>query len=132
MTKEEKFRQMTETSVNKLVAKMAIPTIISMLITTFYNMADTYFVGHITTDATAAVGAVGVVMPVMAIIQACGFFFGHGSGNYISKKLGQQQMDDATKNGFHLLFLCAYFRCDFYVGMLDFPHTTCISFRCYR
>ena len=97
MTKEEKFRQMTETSVNKLVAKMAIPTIISMLITTFYNMADTYFVGHIPADATAAVGAVGVVMPVMAIIQACGFFFGHGSGNYISKKLGQQQMDDATK-----------------------------------
>ena len=88
---------MTESNVSKLVAKMAIPTIISMLITTFYNMADTYFVGHIPKDVDAAVSAVGIVMPLMAIIQACGFFFGHGSGNYISKKLGQQQTEDATK-----------------------------------
>ncbi len=88
---------MTETNVSKLVAKMAIPTIISMLITTFYNMADTYFVGHIPKDVDAAVSAVGIVMPLMAIIQACGFFFGHGSGNYISKKLGQQQTEDAIK-----------------------------------
>lgn len=121
MTREEKFKQMTESNVSKLVSKMAIPTIISMLITTFYNMADTYFVGHISTNATAAVGAVGIVMPVMAIIQACGFFFGHGSGNYISKKLGQQQMDDATKMAstaffsaliFGILFMaiCSLFR----------------------
>mgnify|MGYP003292200581 CR=1 FL=1 len=94
MTREEKFRQMTEMNVSVLVSKMAIPTIISMLITTFYNMADTYFVGHLNTNATAAVG---IVFPLMAIIQACGFFFGHGSGNYISKKLGQQQSEDATK-----------------------------------
>lgn len=94
MTQEEKFKQMTETNVSVLVSKMAIPTIISMLITTFYNMADTYFVGHLNTNATAAVG---IIFPLMAIIQACGFFFGHGSGNYISKKLGQQQTEDATK-----------------------------------
>ena len=94
MTQEEKFKQMTETNVSVLVSKMAIPTIISMLITTFYNMADTYFVGHLNTNATAAVG---IVFPLMAIVQACGFFFGHGSGNYISKKLGQQQTEDATK-----------------------------------
>lgn len=94
MTQEERFKQMTETNVSVLVSKMAIPTIISMLITTFYNMADTYFVGHLNTNATAAVG---IVFPLMAIIQACGFFFGHGSGNYISKKLGQQQTEDATK-----------------------------------
>ena len=79
MTREEKFRQMTESNVSKLVSKMAIPTIISMLITTFYNMADTYFVGHITTNATAAVGAVGVVMPVMAIIQAGRLFSDSGN-----------------------------------------------------
>ena len=94
MTREEKFKQMTENKVSSLVSKMAIPTIISMLITTFYNMADTFFVGHLNTNATAAVG---IVFPLMAIIQACGFFFGHGSGNYISKKLGQQQTEDATK-----------------------------------
>ncbi len=118
MTREEKFKQMTESNVSKLVAKMAIPTIISMLITTFYNMADTYFVGHLNTNATAAVG---VVFPLMAIIQACGFFFGHGSGNYISKKLGQQQTDDATKMastaffsalifGVFFMLVCSFFR----------------------
>lgn len=94
MTREEKFKQMTEAKISTLVSKMAIPTIISMLITTFYNMADTYFVGRLNTNATAAVG---IVFPLMAIIQACGFFFGHGSGNYISKKLGQKETDDATK-----------------------------------
>ncbi|MEE1042734.1 MAG: MATE family efflux transporter, partial [Clostridia bacterium] len=62
MTQEEKFRQMTETDVRVLVSKMAIPTIISMLITTFYNMADTYFVGRLNTNATAAVG---IVFPLM-------------------------------------------------------------------
>jgi len=94
MTQEEKFRQMTETDIRVLVSKMAVPTIISMLITTFYNMADTFFVGRINTDATAAVG---IVFPLIAIIQACGFFFGHGSGNYISRKLGQKQPEQATK-----------------------------------
>lgn len=94
MTQEEKFKQMTESDVRVLVSKMAIPTIISMLITTFYNMADTYFVGNLNTNATAAVG---IVFPLMAIIQACGFFFGHGSGNYISRKLGQKKAEDATK-----------------------------------
>lgn len=91
---EEKFIKMTETDVRVLVSKLAIPTIISMLITTFYNMADTYFVGHLNTNATAAVG---IVFPFMTVIQACGFFFGHGSGNYISKALGSQKTQNAEK-----------------------------------
>lgn len=73
---------------------MAVPSIISMLITSFYNMADTFFVGQIGTTATAAVG---VIFPLMSIIQALGFTFGHGSGNYISRKLGQGEVEDAKK-----------------------------------
>ena len=65
-----------------------------MLITSFYNMADTFFVGRINTSATAAVG---VVFPVMAIIQALGFFCGHGSGNSISRKLGSQNSQAARE-----------------------------------
>lgn len=83
-----------------LVCQMAVPTIISMLVTSFYNMADTFFVGRINTQATAAVG---VVFSVMALIQACGFFFGHGSGNYISRMLGAGEYDSANTmaaNGF--------------------------------
>ena len=91
---EKKRTYMLETPVKKLVCTLAGPTILSMLITSFYNMADTFFVGKINTQAT---GAVGVVFSMMAIIQAIGFFFGHGSGNYISRKLGSGEMEEAEK-----------------------------------
>ncbi len=102
---EQKFRQMTTEPVPKLVCSLAGPTIISMLVTSFYNMADTFFVGKINTSATAAVG---VVFSLMALIQAVGFFFGHGSGNYISRRLGAKDIKDAevmAANG----FFCALF-----------------------
>lgn len=104
MNQEEKFIQMTTTPVPKLVCSLAVPTIISMLVSSFYNMADTFFVGKLDTQSTAAVG---VVFSVMAIIQAIGFFFGHGSGNYISRKLGSKELDEASTmaaNGFFLSF----------------------------
>lgn len=77
-----------------LVCQMAVPTIISMLVTSFYNMVDTFFVGKLNTQATAAVG---VVFSVMAIIQAFGFFFGHGSGNFISRKLGAGEFEESNR-----------------------------------
>lgn len=85
---------MTEDPVPKLIGHLAVPTIISMMITSFYNMADTFFVGRIGTSATAAVG---VAFPIMAIMQALGFFCGHGSGNSISRKLGAQKADEAKE-----------------------------------
>ncbi|MBD5454680.1 MAG: MATE family efflux transporter [Lachnospiraceae bacterium] len=85
---------MLETPVKKLVCTLAGPTILSMLITSFYNMVDTFFVGKLNTQATAAVG---IVFSLMAIIQAVGFFFGHGSGNYISRKLGAKETEEAEK-----------------------------------
>ena len=90
----DKYILMTTASVPKLIGSLAVPTIISMLITSFYVMADTYFVGKINTQSTAAVG---ISFSVMAIIQAFGFFFGHGSGNYISRKLGAQDYANAEK-----------------------------------
>ena len=94
MSQDEKYRMMTEAPVPGLIGRLAVPTIISMLVTSFYNMADTFFVGRIGTSATAAVG---VAFPVMAIIQALGFFCGHGSGNSISRKLGAQKNDAAEE-----------------------------------
>ena len=91
-TQEQKFKTMTEAPVKGLIVKLAIPTMISMLVTSFYNMADTFFVGKLGPSAT---GAVGVVFSVMAIIQAVGFFFGHGSGNYISRALGAHDVSGA-------------------------------------
>ena len=92
--KKDNFTQMTTAPIPGLIGKLAVPTIISMLVTSFYNIADTYFVGKINTQSTAAVG---IVFSVMSIIQAVGFFFGHGSGNYISRKLGAQETDNAEK-----------------------------------
>ncbi len=91
MTKEEKLKQMTETPVEKLIPRLAIPTIISMLVTSIYNMADTFFVSQIGTSAS---GAVGIMFSAMAMIQAIGFTLGMGSGNYISRSLGNR--DDET------------------------------------
>ena len=95
MTQAEKQKMMTEAPIPRLVTKMAVPTIVSMLITAFYNMADTFFVGRI--ESNSATGAVGVVYPLMAIIQATGFFFGHGSGNAISRRLGAKDTGSAEQ-----------------------------------
>ncbi len=93
LLQEEKYRHLTTEPVGKLVCEMAVPTIISMLVTAVYNLADTFFVGLM--HSNAATGAVGVVFSLMAIIQATGFFFGQGSGNYISRQLGRHQTEDA-------------------------------------
>ncbi|SFQ42752.1 putative efflux protein, MATE family [Lachnospiraceae bacterium XBB1006] len=105
---ERKYIEMTESPVERLVIRMAIPTIISMLISTFYNMADSFFVGKI---STAAVGAVGVSFPIMTIIQAIGFFFGHGSGNYISFMLGNRRRKEAEEMAAVGFFAALFFGC---------------------
>ena len=97
---KDNYLYLTTTPVPRLIVSLAVPTIISMLVTSFYNMADTYFVGKINTQSTAAVG---IVFSVMSIIQAVGFFFGHGSGNYISRKLGAQETGNAENLGIILL-----------------------------
>lgn len=94
MEKSSSYNAMLEKPVRFLILKLSVPTIISMLITSFYNIADTYFIGKISTSAS---GAVGIVFSFTAIIQACGFFFGHGSGNYISRKLGENNKEEALK-----------------------------------
>ena len=97
MTQTEKQKMMLTAPVEGLICRMAVPTIISMLITALYNMADTYFVGKL--GSNAATGAVGVALPLMAIIQATGFFFGHGSGNSISRHLGRLRLCGSNWRG---------------------------------
>ena len=88
------FEKMTLTPVPKLILGLAAPTILSMLITSIYNLADTFFVGQLSTSAS---GAVGVVSSLMAIIQALGFMLGHGAGGIISRSLGSQDTHAVTK-----------------------------------
>ena len=88
----DKYTFLTQAPVHRVIGTMAIPTIISMLLTNMYNLVDTFFVGKINTQSTAAVG---IVFSVMFFIQAFSFFFGNGSGNYISRQLGAQNTKDA-------------------------------------
>lgn len=91
---DAQYKKMTETPVSKLIIMLGVPTTISMLVTSIYNMADTYFVGQIGTSAS---GAVGVVFGLMAIIQAFGFMFGHGAGSIISRRLGAKDVESASR-----------------------------------
>lgn len=83
--------------INKVIPRLAVPTIISMLITSIYNMADTYFVGQISMggDGTSAAAAVGVLFSAMAMIQAIAFTIGMGSGANMSRALGAGKQEEA-------------------------------------
>ncbi len=84
---------MTKTPVSSLIIRLSVPTVISMLVTNVYNMADTAFVGQLGNSAS---GAVGVVFGYMAIIQAVGFMFGQGAGSIISRMLGSKDDENAS------------------------------------
>ncbi len=89
---ERKYVEMTTRPVKLLVCKMAVPTIIAMVTTALYNLVDAAFIGHLSTEGTAGIG---ISFGYMTFIQALGFFFGHGSGNYISRALGAKDARSA-------------------------------------
>ena len=91
---EEKRRQMLQTPVPKIVVALSVPTTVSQLVSTIYNTADTYFVAQIGTSAAAAVG---VVFALMSIIQALGFGLGMGANSLISRRLGAQKVEEASR-----------------------------------
>lgn len=89
----DNYEFLTQAPVSRVILTMAVPTIVSMLVTCFYVIVDTYFVGQLNTQSTAAVG---IVFPLMSLIQAIGSFFGHGSGAYMSRELGARRTDSAS------------------------------------
>ena len=88
------YEKMTQTPVAKLILKLGIPTTVSMLITSIYNMADTYFVG---TSGESAQAATGVLFTLQAVIQGIAFMLGHGGGTFVSKNLADKDIDGASK-----------------------------------
>lgn len=105
-TSTNQYIKMTTTPIPKLLSSLAIPTIISMLVSNIYNMVDTAFVGSLGTSAS---GAIGVVFGYMAILQAAGFLFGQGAGSIMSRMLGQKNMKEASgysSTGFFLSLSC--------------------------
>lgn len=93
MTLEDKYREMTTRPVKGLVCKMALPTIIAMVTSALYNVVDAAFIGRLSTEGTAGIG---ISFAYMTFIQALGFFFGHGSGNHISRALGAKDVGSAS------------------------------------
>ena len=89
---EAQYNKLTQTPINKLIPRLAIPTVISMLVTMLYNIADTYFVSKI---SLAASGATGILLSLMGVIQATGFMYGQGAGSNISRRLGAKDIETA-------------------------------------
>ena len=99
-------RKMTETPVNKLIGTLAIPSILTMMTTSIYNTADTYFVSQLGTSAS---GAVGVCFSLMTLIQTVGFTLGMGSCNYVAKLLGEQKDREASEAASTGFFAAIFF-----------------------
>lgn len=91
---EEKHLKLTTEPIAKLLCELSAPAVASMLITAIYNAADSYFVSTIN---DSAVGSIGVIFSFMAVLQAVGFMFGHGTGNFMSRELGRKNYEDAGK-----------------------------------
>ena len=83
--KQDQYYEMANAPISKIIPKLAAPTIVSMLISSIYNMADTFFVSQLGTSAS---GAVGVIFSAMSIIQALAFMIGMGTGNFIARMIG--------------------------------------------
>ncbi len=94
MTKKykDKYDKLKNAPVKGLISSLAVPTILTMLVSAFYNMADSYFVGKIDTSSVASIG---IVFSVMTLLQAVGFFLGNGSGINISTCLGENDKEKA-------------------------------------
>ena len=96
----EKYRDQRDRMLNmpagKLIAKLSVPTVISMLVSGVYNLGDTFFVGKLGTSAS---GAVGIVFSYMAILQAFGFMCGQGSGALAAQRLGAGRREEASVIG---------------------------------
>ncbi len=117
--KAAEYRRMTEAPVWGLVLRLSVPTTFSMLITSIYNLADTYFVSSL---GNAATGAVGVVYAIQSIIQAIGYGFGMGAQSLISRKLGEQKSEEAdlyATSGFVAAFVLGLLI--LLLGMIDLP-----------
>lgn len=90
----EKKQIMLEEKISTLIPKMAVPTIVAQLITTIYNLVDTYFVSTLGTSATAAVGVNSSLERTITII---GSLIGAGACSYISRLLGAEKKDSANR-----------------------------------
>lgn len=93
-------------SVPKALFTMAVPTIISQLITLIYNIADTWFIGR--TNNPYMIGAASLVLTVFLVTVSLANVFGVGGGSLVVRLLGRQRPDEARNvAGYSLIFASA-------------------------
>lgn len=95
LTSEQQHKKMTETPITPLLISLSLPAIANMIMSSIYNIADTYFV---TSLGERAIGAVGIVFSIQSFIQALGFGVAMGCSSIVSRKLGEK--DNQTANRF--------------------------------
>jgi putative MATE family efflux protein len=100
----KQFVKMTQTPIPRLIIGLGIPTMLSMMVTSLYNLADTAFVSHLGDSATAAISS---LLALMSIIQAIGFTYGMGSGSLVSSLLGKRDREGADRTASSALFIAA-------------------------
>ncbi len=108
-TQEAEYIRMTESSVPRLVLALSLPAVLSQMITSIYNMADTFFVTRL---GDSSVGAVSIVYALQSIIQAVGYGLAMGAGSLVSRHLGEKDNEGASKYA-----SCAFFSA-FFFGLL--------------
>ncbi|MBQ4506719.1 MAG: MATE family efflux transporter [Firmicutes bacterium] len=94
--RDERRRMMLEDPVAKIIPIIALPMIVSMLIDSLYNIADTYFVSQLGMYATAAVG---VNDSLLHFMRSIAMGFGVGASSYISRLMGARREEDACTVG---------------------------------
>lgn len=90
-----RYKRLTEDKIYPLLWCMAIPSMIGMMVSSVYSMTDTFFIGML--NKTELTAAVGIVFSFTSIIQAIGFWFGYGSGNYAARQIGKGEITEAKR-----------------------------------
>ena len=83
---QDRKLMMLNEPIQRVIPKMAIPTIVAFLINSIYSLADTYFVSSLGTNATAAVS---VNASLDQLIMMCGSMLAMGANSYIARLLGK-------------------------------------------
>ena len=102
---EKTARELLNDPVEKVICKMAVPTIIAQLITVIYNLTDTLFVSRLGTSATAAVGVNSTIETTITMV---GMFIASGAASYIARLLGAKKKehgDQVFSTSFFMAFI---------------------------
>lgn len=83
--------------IGKLLAKLAVPTVIAQLVNMLYNIVDRIYIGHMPGDGSLALTGVGVCMPIILIISAFASFVASGGAPRASIAMGQGDHEKAER-----------------------------------